>query len=102
MKFETFKKLKSNLFSIKGKCSFCKNVEEFEIEIYTMDHEAVKNRSEDKGAVFVWSSSGVNKSHVILFLEGKLDRLKKMKWFGAGFPRLMLACPKCFRRKENE
>lgn len=102
MKFEGFRKIKSDLYHLKGECSFCKAVGEYDINIFTMDHKAVQNRGEDKGAVFVWSSSGVTKANVIMFLEGKLERLKKTKWFSLGFPRLMLACPKCFRGKKNE
>jgi len=101
MKFTNVKKSTYGKFIIvEGECSFCKKVGTYEI-ILTTDATYAKTRSENIGTIFPWNASGVTKHHIELYLLGNMEKLKKMKWFAVGFPKLMLACNDCFRKKEN-
>lgn len=88
-------------FDVEGECSFCKKVGTFNI-IITTSASYAKTRKEDVGVIFPWSAEGVTKHHIELFIMGGYEKLKRIKWYGMGFPRLMLACKDCFRQRKED
>lgn len=111
MKFLNFRKNK-NRYEIDGTCDFCKK--EFfgsiiiSASLYTRLN--IFNRPKSKGAIFLWNIPGPTVKDIEDYLAGKdlikikymakvLTRLKKEVSIRFGFPKLMLACPDCFRKE---
>lgn len=112
MKFSNFRKNK-NRYEIEGICDFCKKDFSGSIIISTNLHNRLKifNRPKSKGAVFLWNTPGPTEKDIEDYLAGKdlikikyiakiLTRLKKEAIIRFGFPKLMMACPNCFRKEE--
>lgn len=109
MRFSNFRKDK-NQYEIDGVCDFCKKDFSGSIIISTNLYTRLNifHRPKSKGVVFLWNTPGLTKKDIEDYLAGKdlikikymakiLTRLKKEVIIRFGFPRLMLACPNCFR-----
>lgn len=114
MKFFNFGKIKGQKYNISGICDFCKKpyIGPVIISTNTYNRQDILERSEFKGSVFLWNNPGPTKQDIIDFLSGKeflkikyisklLIRLRGIKDIRIrfGFPRIMLTCNKCFRKK---
>ncbi|MFW9899711.1 MAG: hypothetical protein ACFFDY_00310 [Candidatus Thorarchaeota archaeon] len=110
MKFSNFRKNK-NQYEIDGVCDFCKKEFSGSIIIGTSLYTRLNifNRPKSNGAIFLWNTPGPTRKDIEDYLAGKdlikikyitkvLTRFKKEVSIRFGFPKLMLACPGCFRK----